>query len=203
MREQYLKDELRAEYARIYDGNYPKWIDSHIRNIATVAVLPSGEFVPINKEHIKTRFCYGESGYDADEAWDMAHTAKTNETYFKMKNMEHYDEIIGKLKEDELNHGDLWLVFGQDGKGKLLLAKFMRLTDIIQAFGEECFLEQLPGKEFVNSWNATFRIATAEEKKCVLEAYERARAMHEKKVDAYLKRYGLSKVESWTYWRDA
>ena len=37
----------------------------------------------------------------------------------------------------------------------------------------------------------------------VKSAYERAIQRQEKKVRAYLKRYGLSKIHAWSYWRDA
>ena len=37
----------------------------------------------------------------------------------------------------------------------------------------------------------------------VKSAYESAMQRQDKKVRAYLKRYGLTKIRAWSYWRDA
>ena len=195
-----------TEYAKAYD-NSEKWLKYFMDKTATVAILPSGEMLPIDKQSIETHFCFGESGYDAEDAAHMAHVARTNENYFKKENMKSFDETISLLKGNDTRA--LWLTICKDeGWGnkhpdsKLVRIKFLRLNEIIDALGGSCFLEELPGKEFT-VWNDSYRVATNEEKECILAAYEQARAAHEKKVDAYLKRYGTSKVHSWTYWRDA
>ena len=60
---------------------------------------------------------------------------------------------------------------------------------------------------FVNRWELEnkgqeARPLTTEEIDIVIEAYKKARAAFEKRLNTYLKRYGMSKVETWTYWRD-
>ena len=42
-----------------------------------------------------------------------------------------------------------------------------------------------------------------EEREIIAYGYAIAKQLHYKKVMAYLKRYGLSKVDTWTYWQDA
>ena len=41
---------------------------------------------------------------------------------------------------------------------------------------------------------------TERDRAALIEAYKAARENFVKRVNAYLKRYGLSKVRSWTYW---
>ena len=44
---------------------------------------------------------------------------------------------------------------------------------------------------------------TDEERKEIIKATEWRKAQFEKRLKAYLKRYGTSKLHTWTYWRDA
>ena len=205
------KKMLEAEYAKAYDSS-PKWLKYFMDKTATIAELPNGDILPIDKQTIETRFCFGESGYDYEEASDMAHVARTSETYFKAENMKEFNDTIERLKEKETDYLNwrvvLYKIKGWCGRKpaegcKLIGMKFMQLHDIIDALGGSCCLADLPGTEFTDRYGDTYRIPTKEEKECILNAYEQARAAHEKKVDAYLKRYGTSKVHSWTYWRDA
>ena len=51
--------------------------------------------------------------------------------------------------------------------------------------------------------NETDRDITAEDFEAVRKAYEATGNDFRKRLGTYLKRYGLSKVQSWTYWKDA
>ena len=44
---------------------------------------------------------------------------------------------------------------------------------------------------------------TDEEKKLILKGLKFARKCFEARLDTYLKRYGVSKLHTWTYWADA
>ena len=44
------------------------------------------------------------------------------------------------------------------------------------------------------------RLMTEEERQTVLSAYKQIREDFEKRLNTYLKRYGLSKIDTWTYW---
>ena len=73
---------------------------------------------------------------------------------------------------------------------------------MLDACGGSAFLEELPGKE-ITAHGVPGRIATNEELKIIFDAYTEARNAHEKRVDIYLKKYGLTNVHAWTYWREA
>lgn len=178
-----------------------RWIDYHKKQLLLLAVLPNGDFLPIDKRPIETRFCFGESGYDADEASAQAQTARTSEAYFKRENLKPFADMI-----NELETGDfvpyLTTKYWSGKADEIKSLHFCRTSEVCESFGGSCFLAEIGGKE-VTYQGQKRRYLTEEEKAVIVSAYKEALKKHEKKVDAYLKRYGLSKVYSWTYWRDA
>ena len=48
-----------------------------------------------------------------------------------------------------------------------------------------------------------YTLCTDEEKKQILKGLKFGRQCFEKRLDAYLKRYGTKKLHTWTYWADA
>ena len=48
-----------------------------------------------------------------------------------------------------------------------------------------------------------FSLIGSEDVEKIIIAYEDVRSRFAKRLDTYLKRYGLSKVRSWSYWLDA
>jgi len=205
-RPQVDREALRREFCKAWDS--PRMIDYCVNKVAAVAVLPSGEIITVDKQSIEKDFCFGESGYDYDEAQSAAAHARKSESYFKAQNMKHFTEWLKDLDEARTMRGNYALVIGskqytgQTEDCKLAFVEFVRLSDLIDACGGSCYLEELPGK-VLTVRGCERRVATPEEIDLITGAYKTAAAQHEKKVDAYLKRYGTSKVNAWTYWRDA
>jgi hypothetical protein len=44
---------------------------------------------------------------------------------------------------------------------------------------------------------------TSEQRAEIIKALEWSRGEFEKRLNTYLKRYGTSKIHTWTYWADA
>lgn len=178
---------LRKQHAMIW-LNDSGMIDYEIRHTADIAELPSG-IITIRKQHIETRFCFGESGYDYDEAVLMANHARTSESYFKQYNMKYYDDIIQSISDSLIGgYRKLCLINMYRGQPDCCLLReitFMKPADFDRSTYENC------------------HVVTAEEHRIILDAYMRAAKAHEGKIDSYLKRYGMTKVHTWTYWRDA
>ena len=202
------RDLLREQYGMVW-GTDHKMVDYCVGKIAKMAILPGGEIIVVEKQHIETRFCFGESGYDYDDAQAAAQHARTSTDYFKRQNMKHFDEWLRDLV-DTMNDDSQYRLcvmtgaayYSQSEDCRLHNIEITRLTDIIDACGGSCYTRELPGKE-LEYRGRKFRVATREEHEIILQAYREAAKDHEKKVDAYLKRYGTSKVHAWTYWRDA
>lgn len=202
------KEALRAEFAKAWGSQ--EMIDFCVNKVAAAAILPSGEIVTVDKQSIETRFCFGESGYDYEEAQAAARHAAQSQDYFRAENMSHFDKWISDLEEARNMTGNYLLTInagcynGQTADCKLRSINFQRISKVLDDLGGSAFLADLPGQTITERGSGrNYRIATREEVDAILTAYKEARAAHEKKVNAYLKRYGMSKVDTWTYWIDA
>ena len=182
------KDLLRAEYAKVWPRN-EKMVRFCVDKAAAVAVLPDGGLIVIDKRTIETDFCFGESGYDYEDAQHMAAHARSSAEYFKRENMRGALELVNDLRDALAGVGRYSLIIRE-------AAYYSQTPDcLLRGYRfEDLFVHELPPRS---------RVATPEETRIIIAAAEAAAAAHEKKVDAYLKRYGTSKVRAWTYWRDA
>lgn len=200
-----FKAMLTEQFKKVWSNE--KMVTYCVNNTATIAKLPNGEIITVEKQGIETRFCFGESGYDYDDALQMAHHARTSEEYFKDENMASFRKWVEELEECKKLDRSALVIYqkhytGQTEDCKLASIQIVRMGEVIEACGGCVRLDELPGKE-ISLWCRDCRIATNEEINLILEAYKEAAKAHEKKVDSYLKRYGTSKVHSWTYWREA
>lgn len=205
------KELLRNEYRKVW-GKSERMVDYCTNQAAAMTTLPTGEIVIIEKQKVETDFCFGESGYDYEDAQGMAHHARTSEDYLKAKNMEKFNEWVHDLEAVNINGmtDDLptyILAIGTkysrcEENTNIVALNWIRLTDFLDAMGGSYRLEDMPGTKFTH-WNVDYRVATKEEIDTILDLYKYAREKHEKKVDGYIKRYGTTKVNAWTYWRDA
>lgn len=208
------KARVRAVYAADVWHNNEKMTDFCTNKVATLAELPGGDFIPVEKQKIEKDFCFGESGYDYDEAQESAAHARTSESHFKRENMKRFRSSIQDIEEQyDLFAADpslpryLLLIaekqyYEQPDKSPLKGISFFRDGQVLEAMGGSAFIQDIPGAH-VTIWNNRYRVPTLAELDAIKAAYEQAAQEHEKKVDAYLKKYGLSKVHAWTYWRDA
>lgn len=198
------KELVKREYGKAWSD--PHMINYCVNNLANVAILPNGDIISIDKQSIETRFCFGESGYDYDDAAKMAAHARTNTEYFKSENMKHFNKWVNDLIEIQEHKSNYFVLIrdthyiGQEKDCRLRALEWIRTVDLLDACGGSAYLDDIAGK-YIDKLNG--RIATSEELNIIIEAYKQARDAHEKKVDTYLKRYGLTKVDSWTYWREA
>jgi len=199
------KDILLREYSKV-------WSDSRMANYctnkaATMAILPDGGIIQVDKQSIEKDFCFGESGYDYDDAQRACYHAMTSEDYFLRKNMESFTRWIADLEDAKDINGRYFLHIGdthytgQTADCKIRSIQFVRVTEVLDVFGPS-FLNELYGKQ-AKLRGIDGHLATVDEIDEILTAYKEAAADHEKKVRSYLKRYGTSKVHAWTYWRDA
>ena len=205
------KERLRAEEVKVW-GADSKMVDFCVNQAAEMIELPGGGIITVDKQKIETRFCFGESGYDYEDAQRQADHARRSKDHFKRENMRSFRDWIESIKEQYQMHRaeNPWL------PNSILLIRpnkyrkqtdicdleFRRATDILDALGGSARVSELPGTE-IKLYGVEYKIPTRDELDLILFAYERAAAEHEKKIDRYLKRYGTIKVHAWTYWRDA
>lgn len=143
-----------------------------------------GHYVEFEKPYIKKDFCFGhgQNGISTQEeveiACDNAHYARTNEGYFLQENLSQYDEMLETLNGDEKLY---------------LIQNYRKPSKIACIRTEEYFRHYEWDRQLIVEELSDYDIE--ELKKMVKKEKEK----FAKRLNTYLKRYGLSKVHSWTY----
>lgn len=160
---------------------------------AAVVELENGDLIPIDKPRIETRFCfgYGLYGVSTDEEYkdaeNMRQHAETSQDYFIKENLKGIEEIINELKDDSFEVYTALAYIGQDEGTK---TKSYHLTRICN------------NPEYNPAWWANYKgltkMTTADRER-LIKAYEEVKQAFIKRLNTYLKRYGLSKIDTWTY----
>lgn len=186
------QNELKSEYRSLLEnevwGDDRKMNDHCMKKISRIAEIEAGLIV-VEKPSIKTKFCFGYhlSRYDNDDydrANDAARSARNDVDHFMRENLRDPLDMIEHLKDDSL----IW--FSREhyysnpvgSRCRALVAK-RRWDDLLP---HEKHLIPLTSDDLEN----------------VIREHEIALADFKKRLDSYLKKYGLSKVDTWTYWRD-
>ena len=189
-----MKDQktLKAQYMNIISTEVwpksPDMIKYADKKAAWIVEINNGDIVEIEKPSIDKNFCfgYGYCGVSTDEdyrgAANLAAHARTSTDYFIAQNMEPLDRWLKDLEDL-----GTWNVYkrpnylGQQESCKLMNIHFKHEWDYRPEDGEEL---------------------TPEEIQAVIEGYKEVKKQFKKRLDSYLKRYGLSKVHSWTFLSD-
>jgi hypothetical protein len=178
-----LREEYRAIQAKRWN-NDEKMVNYCTDRVARFVRLRSGHILTIDKPRIETRFCFGYSDSRYDEDYDrannMARYASTSEEYFKTENLKQLQGTIDALNGiGRFGYSVAYISYGNDGEATL---NFCSSYELIEKRREE-----------INE----------QDREAIMTAYKLEIAAFEKRLNTYLKRYGLSKVHTWSYWRDA
>ena len=164
-----------------------------------IAELANGDIYAYDRPSIETNFCYGYGmyGITTDEEMDgasrMAEHARTHEDYFMEKNLEEILERIDRLKDAKSGRYEAYKYAqysGQQHGTKLKTYSIVRLWDNPQ---------NDPGR-----WSRMTDVErlTEDEIDALIQGWSVVKDMFIKRLNTYLKRYGLSKINTWTYLRD-
>jgi len=154
--------------------------DDYYKKNSVGAIKMHGGIYYIVKPHIENRFCFHDEGPDYELYRSLCADAKKMAAYFKSENLEDFDRKIARIEKGGDN-GDKrvwWKVFDN---GELYFHYYHRSG--YQSVEEEGYKE-----------------CTDEEKQLLLRGLKFGRDMFEKRLDTYLKRYGVCKLHTWTYW---
>ena len=188
-----LKDELRTEYTKVWNGRQ-KMIDYCVNKTDVVVKIRDKYLFTVDKPSIETNFCfgYGYCGVSNEEEYrgaeNMAEHARTHEDYFIEKNMKQIMEKIEALNDSRyialirshyitksnLVDIEYFHDYGTEGRLNAVIARYHEKGDIAFLMDDS-------------------------DKAIIMQAYEEAKQHFEKRLKTYLKRYGLSKVRSWSY----
>lgn len=152
-------------------------------------------YLQFKKPIIETSFCFGygycgvSSVEDEQRASDMEEYARTNEKYFLDENLEQVDSRIKILKE--VLESDYKVICFMKDEQEVSYCDYKKMGD------------KIVDKAYCHDYtNKIYRVATNKEVKLILKAYQEVRASFEKRLHTYLKKYGLSKLRTWTFLSD-
>ena len=154
----------------------------HCLKRAEEVVLIKDKVLVVEKQKMKTTFCFGYGNYgrstdeEEREVSNLEEAYRTNQEYFIEENTKDLKRAIKEISEHSV-----------------YIAPYFRDSEIYYWD----YLYSYEKLEDVNIEKAL--LINNEEKQKLLDAYKRALAKKKKRVDVYLKKYGLSKLNTWMY----
>ena len=184
-----LKEVYRECLKDVWSDN--KMIDYCMKKVSYIVELSNGDIITIDKPNIQKDFCYGY-GYcgitneeDENRANDMVTVAKSNTDYFMRKNLEQVQGWIDELNNlDDYNEVHVRSNYYSQSKDNTL-----------KQFYIYCPYSSL------HVDNEHYRLDNSDIEK-IIKGYEIVKEEFTKRLNTYLKRYGLSKINAWTYLSD-
>lgn len=175
-----IKEELKKEYEKVWtrkNGIDEKMVDYCINKIALFLKTEDGYFYILEKEKINTKFWISEgSTRDIKDALNICKEIKTKEDFFIEDNLSKINSLINTIKNN---------------KNNLFFAERYRNSKIVSITTNK-----------YNIFNKENRKLTTEEEAEALKLCEKYKELQTKKINSYLKRYGLSKIQANTFWID-
>lgn len=160
------------EYAQIANSDY-----YNTKNY--VGAVKIGEaYYLIRKPKIENRFCFHDEGPNYDFYCSLMKDKKKLEQYFISENENEFTERLAYVKKE------LFIITDDDNRQ-------VYLSD-----------NEYDIRKFYVGNQYKFHRATDEERKSIIEALEYGLSELRKRLNTYLKRYGTSKIHTWTYWAD-
>lgn len=180
---------LREEFAKIHPNS--ESMRKYCLGTISNCVKTSFGLVIFDKPQIETSFCFGYSDFGQGQTYQEARKAEKNfgEAMFLHKNLSSMKRELERFKEQE--EGDP-----------------MEVLHFTKLYGGAA---NIYGTVFVSEWKAKNEIfwrghepqlASKEDFKKCYEAQKQEYEKFEKRLKSYLKRYGTSKLKTWTYWMD-
>lgn len=183
------KEELTAAFAAAWGGNSDA--ADCVKDTDTAVILNCGGIFAVEKERIETSFWFGY-GYCAcrtdDEAEADRTAAQSSTEYFRAANMKKCRRLLEEAKTADYMYIHPRVCYDTTGAvWSVWLSAWP--AEEMRALGR-----YVP---------ENLREVSPDDRAAIVAAYEEHCQKHEKKVNAYLKRYGLSKARFNTYWADA
>ena len=157
-------------------------------------------FLGFEKPSIQTRFCfsYGLNGVssqkDYNEAKVQERNIKTNQQAFINANLENLNKSIEKIE----TFISQWI----DKKERCFSARYNKIFICKNSRNHLAYLTWSWDYDNIINKNAIIKEATKEDLLLIIEVYKQQIKNFKKRLNTYLKRYGLSKLTTWTYLAD-
>lgn len=196
-----LLEEYMKEWEKVWPGD-KRMLDYERKKWSGGVRLENGGIVAFEKPSMSTRFCFHDEGPQYDYYCELMADKETRlRDYFLHENLDGMDEEIRAMElncrfpEGEYHsryYCKQWYLMRESYSGEtapLNLWKFKALS-VSQ-------VEDNP------KWYGDAVKMSDADRQTILAGLKREREKFEKRLQTYLKRYGVSKIHTWTYWADA
>ena len=157
-------------------------------------------FLCFDKPNIKTSFCfgYGQNGISTEEDYEGARSQErnieTNQQAFINANLEDLNKSIEKI-ETFINQ---WI----DKKEKCFSSRYNKIFICKNSYNHLAYLTWSWDYDNIRNKDAIIKEATKEDLLLIIEVYKQQIENFKKRLNTYLKRFGLIKLTTWTYLAD-
>ena len=183
---------LKEEFARAW--NDPRMRDYCLKTTSNCVRTSFGGLVTFEKPSIETKFCFGYHDSATDtESYDGANEQCENfgEKQFLAKNLSEMKQVLTLFE-----------------KGKTESYQSTKNLYFTKRYGGESniyhfvFLDEYTAEHDAWKWPSGLIKATDNDFQKCYAAQKEEYTKFEKRLKSYLKKYGTSKLQKWTYWAD-
>ena len=180
--------------ARCLDDNFYR------KEVGQLVMLTNGGYFVVKKSRIETSFCFGYhtdfSGHEHSDAEKARLAFLESSKAFKAENLAELDGIISDLESRDC-----------DITPVLRRVEYYRQSEPINVYE----IVRLHYWELMRKYGDGNSISIKRiselcpsdaDREIIISAYKAERDSLNKRLDTYLKRYGTSKLRTWTYWKD-
>lgn len=187
-----LLEEYMQEWTKVWQDK--GMLDYERKRFSSAIRLQNGGILYFEKPSIDNAFCFHDEGPDYDYYRHlMADKEKRLAQYFLDRNLSGYDGDIERLKSLTKDCRTLYIQ-RQSYTGE---------TEPLNLWTWYSWSEYDVENEPWRYTPGTYEKMTEHDRKAILQAVKHEREKFEKRLQTYLKRYGVKKIRTWTYWADA
>lgn len=188
-----LWEEYKQRILKAENGSQ-HWLDYWLKDTSDIMMTDCGIILTFEKRKIEVDFCWSDEGADYEEYKRLHSNEELLRDYFLRENLRSYDEQIKEMttRKDEYNNPLVAVLYERStySFGKCGWSETMRM------------LREYDYQQEANDSRVCVHRMTDNDAQKALAILKSERAKFEKRLHAYLKRYGISKLHTWTYWAD-
>lgn len=192
--------ELKDLYMEIVKAEVwpksPKMQEFERKQVGYIIELSNGKIICLDKPSIEKDFCFGYGMYlrstdeEANRAASMAQKAETDPSYFLEQNLQNFNLRIDQLRS----------VVGWQKEVYIYVKYYGQPEDsnLVSYIITDTFEGPKLRPEYWKRYKGLQKIGE-EDIQRIIDGLEEAKKAFEKRLNTYLKKYGLSKLNVWTY----
>ena len=197
-----LLEEYMQEWTKVWQDQ--SMLDYNRKRFSGAVRLTNGGILFFEKPRIDSSFCFHDEGPQYEFYQHMMADRETRlRDYFLHKNLDAMDEEIRALEcnchfpEGEYHshyYCKTWY---------LQRCRYTGETAPLRLWQARAWSDYDVEHETWRYEPGTYEKMCDEDRLAILEGLKREREKFDKRLQTYLKRYGTSKIRTWTYWADA